>query len=269
MAITVDQAFINQFGAEVKAAYGLSTQLLGSVRKREGVTGSQTRFQKLGLISAYTKARNADLTVLEPAHTYVDVTLADYYATTLVDDLDLLKTNVDIKTEYIRTVSQAVGKKIDDVIITALTTGTAVPTTTTGAMSVARLLEVKKLFDNGAVPATDRVFIAGASAMEDLLGTTQVTSTDYNSVKALVQGDLNSFVGFNFKQLPDSYLTASATERLNLAFHRDALGCAIGQNMKTMIEWSPDKHAWWIKATVSLGAGVVDAAGVLEIGVTS
>lgn len=267
MAITIDQAFITQFGDEVKQAYGLESQLLGSVRKREGVVGSTSRFQKLGLISAYTKARNADLTVLEPAHTYTDVTLTDYYASVLVDDLDLLKTNVDIKQEYVKSVSQAVGKKIDDVILAALLAGATTATTNTGAFSVARWLELKKLFDNGAVPAMDREVVFGGATMEDLLATTQVTSTDFNSMQALVKGDLNSFIGFHVNQVPDSYLSGT-TDKANFAYHKAAVGVAIGQNMKTFIEWSPDKHAWWIKATVSIGAGVIDTAGVLKFGVT-
>jgi hypothetical protein len=269
MAITIDQSFITQFGQEVKHSWQAETNILGLTRKRENVVGNTSRFQKLGAVAAYTKTRNADLTVLEPAHTYTDVTLADYYATVLVDDLDLLKTNVDIKAEYVKTVSRAIARKVDQVILAALAAGVAVPTTTTGAMTVARLLEVKKVFDNAEVPQADRKFVIGASAMEDLLGTTQVTSSDYNSVNALVKGDMKTFSGFEFATVPDSLLVLSATERLQLAFQKEALGVAIGANMKTFVEWSTDKHAWWIKAVASLGAGIVDSTGVLEIGVTS
>lgn len=267
MAITIDQSFITQFGDEVKHAYQAESNLIGLTRKREGVTGNTSRFQKLGTVAAYSKTRNADLTVLEPAHSYVDVSLTDYYATVLVDDLDLLKTNVDIKQEYVKTVSRAIAKKMDEVIIAALTAGTNAATTNTGAMTVARLLEIKKTFDNNGVGQADRKIIVGAATMEDLLGTTQVTSSDYNSVNALVKGDVNTFAGFEFAQVPDSYLTGT-TDKVNLAFVKDALGVALGMQPKTYIEWSPDKHAWWIKCVMSMGAGIVDANGVLEFGVT-
>ena len=134
-------------------------------------------------------------------------------------------------------------------------------------MSVTRLLEIKKAMDNKMVPATGRKMVLSASAIEDLLATTQVTSSDYNSVKALVQGDINTFAGFKFIQVPDSYLSGT-TDRVQFAFHEQAVGGAVGQGLKTMIEWSPDKHAYWIKATVSLGAGVVDSDGVFKFGVT-
>lgn len=267
MAITVDQAFITQFGAEVKAAYSLESRLFGEVRKRDGVVGSVSRFQKLGNVAAYQKVRNADLTILEPAHTYVDVTLADWYASELVDKLDLLKSNVDIKMEYVKNVARALAKKQDEIILAAILAGAAASTTNTGAYSVARMLETKKLFDNAMVPASGRKMILSASAMEDLLATTQITSSDYNSVKSLVQGDLTSFIGFKIIQVPDAYLSGT-TDKVQLAFHEDAVGCAVGAGIETMIEWSPDKHAHWIKATLSMGAGVIDTTGVSKFGVT-
>jgi hypothetical protein len=268
MAITIDQSFVTQFGAEVKQAYQLESKLFPIVRKRLGVTGNTSRFQKIGAVSAYQKTRNADLTVLEPAHTYTDVTVGDWYSTVLVDDLDLLKSNVDIKREYVTTVARSIATKMDGLIITALTAGTATTTTNAGAFTLARALEIKKYFDNNNVPESDRHVIVGAKTMADMLAITAFTSADYNTVKALVQGDINSYLGLQFTQVPDSYLTLNTTPtpdtRVNLAFHKEALGVAVGMEPKTFIEWSPDKHAWWIKCVVSMGAGIVDTTGVVE-----
>jgi hypothetical protein len=267
MAITIDNAFIAQFGADVKHAYQLESKLWNAVRKRTGVVGSTSKFQTLGAVSAYTKTRNADLTVLEPAHAQVTVTLTDHYATVLADDLDLLKTNVDIKREYVKTVSKSIAKKIDELIITAAVAGSNAATAS-GALSVARVLEVKKMLDNAGVPADGRVYVVGASAMQGLLGETKATSVDYTSVKSLVQGQIDTFIGFKFIQVPDSYLPLNATPtpdtRMCFAFHEDALGVAVGQDPKTLIEWSPDKHAWWVKATLSMGAAIIDPTGVVE-----
>ena len=267
MAITIDNAFIAQFGADVKHAYQLESKLWNAVRKRTGVVGSTSKFQTLGAVSAYTKTRNADLTVLEPAHAQVTVTLTDHYATTLADDLDLLKTNVDIRREYVKVVSKAIAKKIDEIVIAAAIAGSNAATAG-GALSVARVLEVKKMLDNAGVPDTGRVYVVGASAMSGFLADTKVSSSDYNSVKALVQGQVDTFIGFKFIQVPDSYLTLNTTPtpdtRLCFAFHEDAIGVAVGQEPKTFVEWSPDKHAHWIKAVLSMGAAIVDANGVVE-----
>ncbi|WP_332751826.1 phage capsid protein [Hydrogenophaga sp.] len=267
MAITIDQSFIAQFGKEVKHAYQLESKLWGAVRKRQGVIGETSKFQKLGAVSAYTKARNADLTVLEPAHNQVTVTLTDHYATTLADDLDLLKTDVDIKREYVKTVGLSIAQKIDEIIIAALVAGTSAATAG-GALTVDRVLEVKKMFGNAKVPPGGRIYVVGESAMAGFLKDTKVGSSDYNSVKALVQGEVDTYLGFKFITVPDSYLTLNETPtpdtRLCFAFHTDAVGVAVGQDPKTSIEWSPDKHAWWVKAVLSMGAAIVDPAGVVE-----
>lgn len=267
MAITIDNSFITQFGDEVKHAYQLESRLWNAVRKRTGVIGNISKFQTLGAVSAYTKARNADLTVLEPAHAQVSVTLTDHYATVLADDLDLLKTNVDIKREYVKTVSKSLARKIDDIIITAAVAGTNAATAS-GALSVARILEVKKMMDNASVDSTGRFYVVGASAMEDMLGITAVTSADFVNVKALVQGDIDTYLGFKFITVPDSYLPLNTTPtpdtRMCFAFQQDALGVAVGQEVKTSMEWSPDKHAWWVKAVMSMGAAIVDPGGVVE-----
>jgi len=268
MAITVDDSFISQFGDEVKHSYQLESKLFPIVRKRTGVIGSTSRFQKLGAVSAYTKSRNADLTVLEPAHTHADVTLVDHYATVLVDDLDLLKTNVDIKREYVETVSKAIAKKIDEIIITAATAGSTTTTTNAGAMSLARLLEIKAYFDGNSVEEKDRIVVVGSKTMSDMLAIQQVTSADYQTTRALVDGSVNTYLGMQIVQVPDSYLplNAAATPdtRVNFAFHKNALGVAVGMEPKVIVEWSPDKHAWWIKAVVSLGSTIVDGNGVVE-----
>ncbi len=268
MAITISNSFITQFSADVKHDYQLESKLYAHVRKRTGVVGSDTKFQRLGAIAAYSKTRNADLTVLEPAHSQVTVTLADKYATVLCDDLDLLKTSVDIKREYVKVVSKALAKAQDEIILAALAAGSITATTNSGPLTIARLTEIKRIFDNNAVDASDRIMVIGGAGMEDLLGETKVTSSDYANVKALVMGDVDTFMGFKFVQVPDAYLTLNTTPtpdtRLCFAFHKDALGVAVGSELRTSIEWSPDKHAWWVKGVLSMGAGIVDTTGVLE-----
>lgn len=268
MANTIDQSFITQFGTEVKQAYQLQSLLYPVVRKRTGVVGSETKFHTLGASAAYQKSRNADLTAGEPAHDQITCTLADWYATDLVDDLDLLKTNVDVKREYVKSVSFAIAKKIDNIVITAATAGSNVVSTNSGALSSARVREVKKLMDNAAVPAMDRIIVVGASGLDDMLGDTAATSADYNSVKALVEGSLDTWLGFKWITVPDSYLPTNATPtpdtKVCFAFHKEALAAAFGAEPKTFVEWSPDKHAWWIKCVMSMGSVIVDANGVVE-----
>jgi hypothetical protein len=46
-------------------------------------------------------------------------------------------------------------------------------------------------------PSIQRYFLCGPNQISNLLGTTQITSSDFNTVKALAQGQLDSFLGLN------------------------------------------------------------------------
>ena len=123
MANTIDQAFIKQFESEVHLAYQrMGSKLRGTVRT-SNVTGSTARFQKIGAGTASTKTRNGDVSTMELAHTYVDVTMADYYAPELIDKLDELKLNINERQAVAQSAAAALGRKTDDIITTALDAG--------------------------------------------------------------------------------------------------------------------------------------------------
>ncbi|GAH48044.1 unnamed protein product, partial [marine sediment metagenome] len=73
------------------------------------------------------------------------------------------------------------------------------------------LLGAKQILDEAEAPPEDRYFVCTSESIIDLLGTTEVTSADYNTVKALVAGQINSFLGFTFKQTELIYLENGST----------------------------------------------------------
>jgi hypothetical protein len=69
----------------------------------------------------------------------------------------------------------------------------------TGRFTIAKLRQAKEILDLADVdPSLPRHIVVGPKQITDLLGTTEVTSSDFNTVKALASGDINSFLGFNF-----------------------------------------------------------------------
>jgi hypothetical protein len=65
-------------------------------------------------------------------------------------------------------------------------------------LTLAKLHELSRLLDEGEMDGP-RFFAGGSTDKDSLLKTTEVKSADYNSVKALVNGEINSFMGFTFK----------------------------------------------------------------------
>jgi len=124
------------------------------------------------------------------------------------------------------------------------------------------------LMDAAGVPATDRTFVHGAIGLEQLLGETNATSSDFNSVKSLVNGEIDTWLGFKFVMIEDrdeGGLDLTTNIRKNFAYHKQALGLAIGMNMETKIDWIPEKTSWLTNGTFSAGAIGIDDAGIYEV----
>jgi hypothetical protein len=107
--------------------------------------------------------------------------------------------------------------------------------------------------------------------LASLLGETSVTSTDFNTVRALVSGEVNTFLGFTFHTIGDREeggLPVATSERKLWAFHRDAIGYAEGIAPRTEINYVPEKTSWLVNALFSAGAVAIDAEGIVEIQTT-
>ena len=139
--------------------------------------------------------------------------------------------------------------------------------TATG-MTVTKIRKAARLMDAAGVPSTDRTFLMDAIGKEQLLGSTLVTSSDYNSVKALVNGEMDSFMGFKFLTIEDRTeggIVTTTNVTKNFAFHKDAIGLAEGLSMRTEINYVPEKTSWLINGLYSAGSVAIDDAGIYEV----
>lgn len=276
MAINVSNAFVTLFDAEVKQAYQAESVLRNTVRLRSGVEGSTHKFPKIGKGVAQVRVPQTDVTPMNVDYSQATVTLSDYIAAEYSDIFNQAKINFDERSELVQVVSKSIGRRADQLIIDALdaaSTSLTVATSVGGAASnlnIEKLLEAKKLMDAGNVPMEGRHILIHANNLSALLGETQVTSADYNSVKALVSGDVNSFLGFNFHVIGDrdeGGLPLPST-RTCYAWHQGAVGYAEGMGIRTEINYIPEKTSHLVASMFSAGAVGIDAEGIVEISCT-
>ena len=174
---------------------------------------------------------------------------------------------------------------MDDVIITAMNasastgvagaTAVALPSTQKFATSdqsdgltIAKLLAAKKNLDNNSIdPSRKRYLVCGPQQIADLLAVTQVTSSDFNTVKALAQGDVSSFLGFEFimsTRLP--FDGTNGDDRLVFAYTEDAIKLAIGSDIKANITERADKsYSTQVYYAMSLGAVRMEEKALFQI----
>ena len=275
MSISLSNAFVTLFDAEVKQAYQGKAMLVPAVRQRRGVEGSTVKFPKVGRGVATVRVPQTDVTPLNVGFSTVTLTLADYNAAEYSDIFSQAKVNFDERQELVQVVAGAMGRRQDQMILDALTassTSLTVANSIGGAttnMNVAKLREAKRLLDKGNVPPDGRHIIIHANGLANLLSETSVTSTDFNSVKALVQGEINTFLGFTFHVLGDrtegGLAIDGSLDRTCFAFHKDAIGYGEGIGMRTEINYIPEKTSWLVNEVFSAGAVAIDDEGIVKI----
>ena len=173
----------------------------------------------------------------------------------LIDDADQVATIVDPTSAYAQSAASAMNRAVDDEIIAAATgtakTGKAGSTSTdlasahiiahgSAGLTVAKLLSAKEQLDLADVdPSIPRHIAVAPQQITNLLNTTEVKSSDFNTVKALARGELNSYLGFTFHV--SNRLALDSTTRTCFAWAQDGILLAIGQDQKSRIEERSDK----------------------------
>lgn len=275
MSISLSNAFVTLFDAEVKQAYQGKAQLVGAVRARRGVEGSTVKFPKVGRGVATPRISQTDVTPLNVGFNNVTLTLQDWNAAEYSDIFSQAKVNFDERQELVQVVSSAMGRRQDQLILdalgassTSLTVANSIGGATTN-LNVAKLREAKRLLDKGNVPFDGRHLIVHANGIASLLSETAVTSSDFNTVKALVQGEINTFLGFQFHVLGDrtegGLAIDGSLDRTCFAFHSAAIGYGEGIGMRCEINYIPEKTSWLVNEVFSAGAVAIDDDGIVKL----
>ena len=286
MSSQITTSFVEQYSSNVAM---LSQQMGSKLRSSvdvEKVTGKNAFFDQVGVTAAQLRtSRHGDTPQIDTPHSRRRLSLADYEWADLVDDVDKVRMLVDPTSSYARAAAAAMNRAMDDVIITAFNasantgvaggTSTALPSgqkTATSdqsdGLTIAKLLAAKKILDNNDVdPSLKRYIVCGPQQISDLLGTTQVTSSDYNTVKALAEGSINSYLGFEF--IMSTRLNKDATnttDRLVFAYTEDAIKLGIGKDISAKISERADKsYSTQVYYCMSLGAVRMEEEKVVQI----
>jgi hypothetical protein len=303
MSSQIDQNFVNQFSANVMhLSQQQGSKLRGTVRT-ESQKAEVAFYDRIGTVAAVVKAgRHSNTPQLDTPHSRRAVSLVDYEWADLIDDQDKLRSLNDPTNDYVMAAMWAMGRSQDDVIIAALggtaytgkggTTPIVLPDsqrlaafdgTNVSNLNVKTLRRIKKKFDDADVLGTERTIACAPSQIESLLAQTEVTSSDYNTVKALAQGDIDTFMGFKFipitrlstqvSALSGSGSTGAVGSGTSLvgarkiyAYQKSSCILAVGQDMKARISERDDKsYATQAYASMSIGGVRMEEVQVQEI----
>ena len=220
-------------------------------------------------------------------------TMVDYHDNRLLDRGDELRMISDPRSSYTIAAASALGRQIDSVIADQIlataksgetgstnntlgTTAIAAHLNPTGGLTqgtaatltFARVRAVKRVLDLEDVEEEDRFFVVSPQGLDALLNTTQATSSDYVTIKALVRGDIDTWMGF--KWIVSNQLSSSGTVTSAFAMQRYGLCLSMGSEPLVRTDERTDlSYSWQVYYELNIGAVRLEEARVCEVQLTS
>jgi len=285
MSSQITTAFVEQYSANIQMLSQQMGSLLRDAVRIESIVGKDAYFDQIGKVTAQLKvSRHSDTPQIDTPHSRRRCSLADYEFADLIDQQDKVRLLIDPTSSYAKAAAYAMGRAMDDVIIAAAlgtaNTGvsggtavalpaaniTAVGTGGANTMNIAKLALAKQKLDAGDVdPSIKRHIVVSPTEIQDLLNNTTFTSSDFNTVKALVQGEIDSFMGFKF-HVSNRLTTNGAGNTQCIAFAEDGLLLGIGKDVTARIDERSDKsYATQVYYCQTIGATRMEEAKVISV----
>lgn len=287
MSITIPESYVEQFSSRVHMLSEQRTsRLRRTVAMEEGVTGESFAAERIGKTAdAPSQITNlhGDTPLNNTPHSRRWGFMKDFDVADLIDKQSRVKLLISPDSAYVRRHSGVMGRGIDDEVISALggsaaegkqgTTLVALPagqkiaSGSTG-MTIAKLTQAREKLDAAEVDEfIPRFFICSAKQITDMLNDDKITSADFNTVKALVRGEINEFMGFTFVR--SERLKKSGADRLCYAYAMEGIRFGFSAEPSSIAAPRPDKRmAQQIYTWGSWGAVRVEDEMVVEVAAT-
>lgn len=282
MPETIDQYFVQQYRNQlITLAQQKESRLSGTTIPPIEVRGEYFYWERIGATEMIDlETRHDDTPNIEPEHSRRRAEAQPKVWATLLDRADQVRMLVDPRNAYNQAARFAAARAKDKIIIDALEGSawagkaglTEVPLPAAQkiahgdvGLTLAKILEAKEKLDVAEIdPDSPRYFVTTARQVTNLLGVTEVTSTDYAGVKALVKGEVNTFCGFEF--IRTELLTYSASTWYCYAYSKGAVGFGILDDITANITQRNDKNfAWQPYLSMDMGATRVEDECVVQV----
>jgi hypothetical protein len=271
MSKTLSSVAVTEFDSMVKHAYQGSSLLRPAVTVRNNVVGDTYKFRNMGKGLANQKSTSDLVTPMDVSHSFATATLSNWNAPEYTDMFDAAEVNFDEKQELASTIAQSLGRRCDQLVIDAMDAETTYAATVVEGgtnLTTAKVIDAQVALRRQGVPNSELFAVVNAGGLDGLLNQEEVTSSDYANVKALVNGDVDTFGGFKFIVVEDrdeGGLTVASDIVDSYFFHRSAVGLAIGIDMKTSVDWIADRTSWLCNGALKAGAVSRDGLGIVKV----
>ncbi len=283
MSDTITEAFIQGYKEGFLELFQQKGSLLRPYMRVENQSAKSDFYDRIGATTvAQRTVRHGDSPYIATPHSRRMNVMQDFHWGDFVDDQDKIRTLNDPTNPYVRAGAMAMGRKVDELILSGLIgsawggeTGTTEVTLATEGLTTiaegntgltfAKLRTLKKQLGLADVPQESTIVIAvTANQIADLLNEEKLTSADYQQVKALVNGEMNTAFGFTFIQVTPALLAVDASDiRTCVAFVANHNVLGMGIEPEGHIERRADKgFSTYVYMAMSAGATRLEGESV-------
>jgi len=223
MSTQITTSFIQGFKQGIDILSQQKGSKLQNTVRNEMQSSKQDHYDQIGSTAVVQRtSRHGDTPIVNTPHSRRNVTLNDYEWADLIDRQDRLRLLNDPGNAYSTNAAYAMGRKKDELILDAFT-----KTQTTGETGSGSAGAVNVAFgsasgsDDGPITVekliTARTYLMAEDTSDEdmfccltayqiaqLLDDNRISSSDFNTVKALVAGQIDTYLGFKFIQIAQS-----------------------------------------------------------------
>lgn len=281
MSTQITTAMVQQYNSNISLLSQQKMSRLTAAVRNETIHAEFEYFDYIGPVQAQPRgARHSATPQYDTPHSRRRVTAASYNWADLIDNPDKLRMLADPTSAYAVNAVMAFNRAKDKIIVdaafgTAYTgkngaTSVTFPASQTIAanstgLTIEKLVAARKLFWQNEVDESIPLYACVTSnQLENLLAATEIRSSDYNNVKALVHGEVDTFMGFTFIRYEG--LPVASKVRDCLFWAKDGIMLATGENITTRISERPDlNYSTQVYVEMDLGAARMEEAKVVKV----
>ena len=229
--------------------------------------------------------RHGDTPQIDTPHSRRRISLRDFDFGDMLDKQDRIRmlAGGSLPGKYANNARWGAGRKKDDLIIAAAngnafaideddaSTTVALPAAQkilvqAAGLTLAKLINVKEVLDGAEVdPDEERTAVVTSKQVTNMLNTTEVKSRDYNNIQALVEGRIDTFLGFKFIRT-ERLTVDGSSNRLCLFYLKSAIGIATGEEIEVDIGPRRDKrNSIQVYLSMSMDATRIEDEKVVQV----
>ena len=262
----LSRALITQFESEVFVAHEQEGSIFrGKVRERN-VKAEKIQFQKLGNIKMQeVTGKTGNVPRANINHGTESFDMRDFKLPVPIDNLQAMKTNFDVRSEYTSVIVNSMNLKTDDLVIEALIGRGNGKIDAEQTLDFDSLSKIRKWFSDSQCPKKDKYVAVGSGAWNKLLSLTEFTSADFTQNKKLDNdAGMVTFMGMTFFECPrlNEFNHLMGDKSPILAWQKNSVGMGMVAEIKPEVVYNPQTMKDEVHCSLSGNAGIIDGAAV-------